>query len=166
MKEVYCKFGQDVIPYGLFEFLSQIKSNEIPYFCDKTPSQNFSARYMVELINWIRGNKGSIDWNRSSDDKLFWSEFCNLCTEFDAIITNHLDIKILCLDINLKNNYKDNCENFRRINWGYVSKIHNYLNDFPDFIHGFFKYENDHQFGLNLQCILFFEGKGKLNTKS
>ncbi len=161
-----CKFGQDVIPYGLFEFLSQIKGNEIPYFCDKTPSQNFSARYMVELINWIRGNKGSIDWNRSSDDKLFWSEFCNLCTGFDAIITNHLDIKILCLDINLKNNYKDNCENFRRINWGYVSKIHNYLNDFPDFIHGFFKYENDHQFGLNLQCILFFEGKGKLNTKA
>jgi hypothetical protein len=33
-------------------------------------------------------------------------------------------------------------------------------------LHGFFKYENDHQHGLNLHCILFFDGKGKLSTKA
>jgi|GEM_PF-4868699 len=164
------KLGQDIFPSGLFEFLIRIKGNERSYFFDKSLNQNFSARQVIELINWIRWNKRSISWNRRFDDNLFWSEFCMLCTEFDAIITNNPDIKILCLDIQLKNNHTDNYENFdddfRRINWDYGRKIHNYLNDFPDFIHGFFKYENDHQFGLNLHCILFFDGKGKLNTKA
>lgn len=164
------KLGQDVLPSGLFEFLVKIKGTERSYFFDKSPNQNFSARQVRKLINWIRGNTNSISWNKKYDNDFFWNEYVRLCSDFDAIIAAHSDIKILCLDIQLKNNRTDNYESFnddfRRINWDYAGKIHNYLNDFPDFIHGFFKYENDHQHGLNLHCILYFEGKGKLNTKA
>lgn len=164
------KLGQDILPSGLFEFLVKTKGTERSYFFDKSPNQNFSARQVRKLINWIRGNTNSISWNKKYDNGFFWNEYVRLCSEFDVIIAAHSDIKILCLDIQLKNNRTDNYENFnedfRRINWDYAGKVHNYLNDFPDFIHGFFKYENDHQHGLNLHCILFFEGKGKLNTKA
>lgn len=165
------KLGQDVLPSGLFEFLVKIKgTDEISYFFDNSPNQDFSARQVRKLINWIRGNTNNISWNKKYDNDFFWNEYVRLCSDFDAIIAAHSDIKILCLDIQLKNNRTDNYESFnddfRRINWDYAGKIHNYLNDFPDFIHGFFKYENDHQHGLNLHCILYFEGKGKLNTKA
>ncbi len=162
------KIGQDVIPSGLFEFLVKIKGSESSYFLGKSPKQNFSPRQIRKLINWIKGSKRSISWNEVANNKIFINELNDLCNCFDEIIAYHQNIRILCLDIRLKNNHTDNYENFdedfRRINWDYVDKIHHYLNDFPDFIHGFFKYENDHQHGLNLHCILFFKGKGKLST--
>ncbi|WPE82285.1 hypothetical protein SB581_04700 [Acinetobacter baumannii] len=164
------KLGQDILPSGLFEFLVKIKGSESSYFLDKSSKQNFSPRQIRKLINWIKGSTGSISWNRVAGNKIFINEFNEICNYFDKIIANHQNIKVLCLDIRLKNNHTDNYENFdedfRRINWGYADKIHHYLNDFPDFSHGFFKYENDHQHGLNLHCILFFEGKGKLSTKA
>ena len=164
------KLGQDILPSGLFEFLVKIKGSESSYFLDKSPKQNFSPRQIRKLINWIKGSQRSISWNGVADDKICVSELYRLCSCFDEIIAYHQNIRILCLDIRLKNNHTDNYENFdedfRRINWGYAGKIHHYLNDFPDFLHGFFKYENDHQHGLNLHCILFFDGKGKLSTKA
>lgn len=125
----------------------------------------FPISQIVALKVWIKENQNSILWNLHNDKRTKYSEHNKICTEFDFLISQHLEVNVLCLDINLKNPFNSPRHEFIRINLGYITKIQGYLNRFPDFLNGFFKWESDHQHGLNLHCILFFKGKKKLSAK-
>lgn len=125
----------------------------------------FPTSQIAVLKEWIKENQNSILWNLHDDKRTNYSEHNKICTEFDFLISQHLEVNVLCLDINLKNSFNSPEHEFIRINLGYITKIQGYLNRFPDFLNGFFKWESDHQHGLNLHCILFFKGKKKLSSK-
>lgn len=125
----------------------------------------FPLSQIAALKEWIKENQNSILWNLYNDKRTNYSEHNKICTEFDNLISQHLEVNVLCLDINLKNPFNSPRHEFIRINLGYITKIQGYLNRFPDFLNGFFKWESDHQHGLNLHCILFFKGKKKLSSK-
>ncbi|MEQ1310729.1 hypothetical protein [Acinetobacter sp. XH1639] len=128
---------------------------------DKT----FPTAQIVALKNLIKENQTSIDWNVEFERRRSYIDHMNLCADFDHIIKQNLKVNVLCLDINLKNSSNSAEHEFIRINLGYITKIQTYLNQFPNFLNGFFKWESDHQHGLNLHCILFFKGERKLSPK-
>jgi hypothetical protein len=125
----------------------------------------FPSSQIEVLKEWIKDNQTSIDWNLEAERRTSFFEHNYLCTEFDSLISQNLELNVLCLDINLKNSFNSPEHEFIRINLDYITKIQTYLNRFPDFLNGFFKWESDHQHGLNLHCILFFKGKKKLSSK-
>ena len=125
----------------------------------------FPSSQIEVLKEWIKDNQNSILWNLHNDKRTNYSEHNKICTEFDFLISQNLEVNVLCLDINLKNSFNSPEHEFIRINLDYITKIQMYLNRFPDFLNGFFKWESDHQYGLNLHCILFFKGKKKLSSK-
>lgn len=125
----------------------------------------FPTTQIVALKKWIKENQTSIDWNMEYESKRSYSDHMSLCADFDRILAQNVEVNVLCLDINLKNSFNSLEHEFIRINLGYTTKIQAYLKQFPDFLHGFFKLENDHQNGLNLHCILFFKGEKKLSSK-
>lgn len=125
----------------------------------------FPISQITALKEWIKENQNSILWNWNNDRRTNYSEHNKICTEFDSLISQHLEVNVLCLDINLKNSFNSPEHEFFRINLGYITNIQTYLNQFPDFLNGLFKWESDHQRGLNLHCILFFKGKKKLSSK-
>lgn len=125
----------------------------------------FPASQIIALKEWIQKNQNSIVWNLENDRRFSYIEHNCICMQFDTLLSQHLELNILCLDINLKNAFNSPEHEFIRMNLDYNIKIEAYLNQFPDFLNGFFKWEGDHQHGLNLHCILFFQGKKKLNIK-
>ena len=128
---------------------------------DKT----FPTKQIAALKKEIKDNQTSIDWNVEVESRPNLFKHNDLCNEFDSLISQNVELNVLCLDINLKNSFNSPEHEFIRINLGYITKIQTYLNQFSDFLNGFFKWESDHQHGLNLHCILFFKGKKKLNSK-
>lgn len=128
---------------------------------DKT----FPTKQIAALKKEIKDNQTSIDWNVGAESRTSSFEHNYLCMDFDSLISQNLELNVLCLDINLKNSFNSPEYEFIRINLGYITKIQTYLNQFSDFLNGFFKWESDHQHGLNLHCILFFKGKKKLSSK-
>ena len=126
---------------------------------------SFPLSQIEALKEWIKENQKSISWNVEVESRPNLFEHNYLCTEFDSLISQNLELNVLCLDINLKNSFNSPEHEFIRINLDYITKIQTYLNRFPDFLNGLFKWESDHQHGLNLHCILFFKGKKKLSSK-
>lgn len=125
----------------------------------------FPTSQIAALKEWIKDNQTSIGWNLEAERRASYLEHNYLCMEFDSLISQNLEVNVLCLDINLKNSFNSPEHEFIRINLEYIAKIQTYLNRIPDFLKGFFKWESDHQHGLNLHCILFFKGKKKLSAK-
>lgn len=128
---------------------------------DKT----FPTKQIEALKDCIKENQKSISWNVEVESRPNFFDHNYLCKEFDSLISQNLELNVLCLDINLKNSFNSPEHEFIRINLDYINKIQTYLNQFPDFLNGLFKWESDHQHGLNLHCILFFKGKKKLSSK-
>lgn len=126
---------------------------------------SFPLSQIEALKEWIKENQKSISWNVEVERRPNLFEHNYLCKEFDSLISQNLELNVLCLDVNLKNLFNSPEHEFIRINLGYITKIQGYLNLFPDFLNGLFKWESDHQHGLNLHCILFFKGKKKLSSK-
>lgn len=126
---------------------------------------SFPTTQIAALKEWIKENQKSISWNVEVESRPNFFDHNYLCKEFDSLISQNLELNVLCLDINLKNSFNSPEHEFIRINLGYITKIQGYLNLFPNFLNGLFKWESDHQHGLNLHCILFFKGKKKLSSK-